>query len=196
MSSEERDCPYASEDELPARYARGELDEARAEAFEEHFFACERCWSELRRALELRSAFSPQRAVASRRRARSGAYLAAAAVLALAVTGGLLFVRRMPSEPVFRAPGTAFVPDVRATAEGVTAVWPAYPRAASYVVEVHGAEGVRVLRQETTETRAEIASGALPAAEGRPFYLSIRALGPHGDVLASSEPVRLTPPAR
>jgi anti-sigma factor RsiW len=48
-------CDDVDESDLDVRYVAGTLAPAEAEAFEEHFFACERCWSLVQQGLALRA---------------------------------------------------------------------------------------------------------------------------------------------
>lgn len=50
-------CPGVDEEDVVERYVTGRLDREEAEAFERHFFDCDRCWQEVWQAVGLRSAF-------------------------------------------------------------------------------------------------------------------------------------------
>jgi hypothetical protein len=49
-------CDAVAGEDLVERYADGQLTAAEAERFEAHYFACDRCWGDLRTVLALRSA--------------------------------------------------------------------------------------------------------------------------------------------
>jgi hypothetical protein len=53
------DCARVEEQEYEGRYLAGSLSEAEAEAFEAHYFSCDRCWTAVERAMELRAAYMP-----------------------------------------------------------------------------------------------------------------------------------------
>lgn len=52
------DCARVEEQEYERLYLEGALSEAEAEAFEAHYFGCDRCWAAVERAVELRAAFT------------------------------------------------------------------------------------------------------------------------------------------
>ena len=82
------DCRQIEEQEMIERYLDGTLPETEVEAFEEHYFGCQHCFSELQlrhaAAIELASQSAPK---ASRPAARTRSFyswaLAAAAVLCI-----------------------------------------------------------------------------------------------------------------
>jgi hypothetical protein len=49
-------CTRVEEEDLDARYLAGTLSEEEAEAFEEHYFGCDRCWSTVQLGLDVRAA--------------------------------------------------------------------------------------------------------------------------------------------
>jgi hypothetical protein len=52
------DCLAVEEQDHEVRYLQGALTDEEAEAFEAHYFGCDRCWTALQRAIELRAAFA------------------------------------------------------------------------------------------------------------------------------------------
>lgn len=50
------DCAAVDEGEFELRYVTGALSEDEADAFEAHYMGCDRCWSSLQRAIEIRAA--------------------------------------------------------------------------------------------------------------------------------------------
>jgi CHAT domain-containing protein len=98
------DCHYVEENDLVSRYIAGKLPEEEAEAFEAHYFGCERCWSEVRAATEVRAAMekpagAPVVPLAERREGRrrraafSGRTLALAATLLIGAFAAVLVLR-------------------------------------------------------------------------------------------------------
>jgi CHAT domain-containing protein/tetratricopeptide (TPR) repeat protein len=95
------DCAAVEDQDLVSRYLARKLSPEEAEAFEEHYFGCDRCWAEVQRATELRAAleekgaFAEMPGVAARsHRVIRGPWriwvpLAAAAGIAVAVGLGL-----------------------------------------------------------------------------------------------------------
>ena len=49
-------CQYVEEHDLVSAYLGGRLSEQEAEAFERHYFGCERCWGEVKAGEEIRAA--------------------------------------------------------------------------------------------------------------------------------------------
>jgi hypothetical protein len=49
-------CTRVEEEDLDARYLAGALSEEEAEAFEEHYFGCDRCWSTVQLGRDVRAA--------------------------------------------------------------------------------------------------------------------------------------------
>ena len=103
------DCHQIEEQQMIERYLDGTLPETEVEAFEEHYFGCQHCFSELQlrhaAAIELTSQSAQK---ASRPAAKTKSFyfwaLAAAAVLVLALTS--VWVIRQRS-PVDSTPSTA-----------------------------------------------------------------------------------------
>ncbi|HEX6058128.1 MAG TPA: zf-HC2 domain-containing protein [Gemmatimonadaceae bacterium] len=62
MTSRDLTCDDVDAGDLDVRYLAGTLAEAEAEAFEAHYFACERCWTAVSRGLEVRAAGVAERA--------------------------------------------------------------------------------------------------------------------------------------
>jgi CHAT domain-containing protein len=91
-----------------SRYVGQKLNPEEAEAFEEHYFGCDRCWEEVQRATEVRAAFreaeAPAKAIPFRQRRRIPLALwgglAAAAAVALVVATPILLRPRLGKHPV------------------------------------------------------------------------------------------------
>ena len=97
-------CPIALDGEAVAAYAAGRLGESEAEAFEQHYFACEDCWALVRTAGAARASFAD--AAPAGRPRRRWAVLLPAAGLAAAVAGLALFGDWSTDAPT--APGEVF----------------------------------------------------------------------------------------
>jgi len=65
MADQALDCAHVDEEDYEVRYVQGALSAEEAEAFEEHYFGCDRCWSALERALDLHAAREEHAASAS-----------------------------------------------------------------------------------------------------------------------------------
>jgi hypothetical protein len=173
-----------------ARYLVGRLTEAEAEAFEAHYFGCERCWAEVRTAQELRAALRPGGATRAAAR-RPWMPFAAAAALLVAV-GAWMLVRPSGGERAFRAgQGDELTLTLSATPDGSVSVsWSDAAGARAYRVRVVTAEGALLTESETAAPPALLDRERLPREAT--LYVTVQALGPDREVLASSAPVKLS----
>lgn len=177
-------CADVDAADLEAAYLQQRLDDERQAAYEAHYFACERCWSRLRRATEVRAAF------ASRARARR-VHWAVWALPAAAVLTVLVLQPPRESEsptPVPALRGTAELLAARATLTGdsVRVTWPAHPGADAYRVRGFGADGALRWSRETRDT-------ALAAARAGAAVVDVAALDPLRAVIAQSALIRPDP---
>jgi tetratricopeptide (TPR) repeat protein len=90
-------CTDVEQRELAERYVSGSLDEAEREAFEQHYFECARCYTEV-------EALRAVREVLARQPRRSGflrrpAWLAAAAALVLVTSSAIIWYAQRSSDP-------------------------------------------------------------------------------------------------
>jgi CHAT domain-containing protein/TolA-binding protein len=106
------DCGYVQDHDLVKSYLGGGFSEEEAEAFEAHYFACDRCWEEVNTANQIRAATTsansrrdtgvrvryPPRVARPQWRA-----LALAAAVAVALFGGGLIYLRSQNENGLRA---------------------------------------------------------------------------------------------
>jgi CHAT domain-containing protein len=117
------DCTSIEEQEIVSRYVGQKLSPEEAEAFEEHYFGCDRCWAEVQAATEVRAALSPEHAkeiVSSSPSSKTNwRLLAIAASVAIAVVAGLLVSRlgtgKTPVETVVAAAGSRRATEARLT---------------------------------------------------------------------------------
>jgi len=206
------DCAVIEQEEMVRAYVVDDLTAEDALAFEAHYFACDRCWQDVQRALEVRAALESTPAQAEHEAAPvpgrlTGTsrtwwpWLAAAATLVLAVA----LWSAVPSSPppqlpqpaeTLRGSGDAgpAVTAVRGADGAIQIDWPVNSRAASYVLKVFGTDGTTVL---TREVKADTVSLTLSAQDltGRPaderLYTEIEAIEVLGVVIASSEQIQL-----
>lgn len=200
MSLKEIDCVYADKHDLVALYLGGKLADADAEAFEAHYLSCERCWGEMERAGEIRTAMGVP-AVVRAPRSRGGRRdlwtpLAAAAVVAVIAVGLDRVSQPSPSAgpTVYRGPsGGTFVVTARSTRSGEASLeWPAHPNAATYVLRIIASDGTPIMTSETPETKVALDVAALPPhGPGVSFLARVEALDATGLVVARSAPVRM-----
>jgi CHAT domain-containing protein len=117
------DCQYVEEHELVTSYLAGRLSEDEAEAFEKHYFGCEKCWAEVRAGNEIRAALKGHAGGATVRRGpwTNWKLLAIAAAVGVVVFGGLLFVRNRDGSDIrMLAAALAFKSPVEARLTGFT----------------------------------------------------------------------------
>jgi CHAT domain-containing protein len=92
------DCTSIEEKDVVSRYVGRKLSSEESEAFEEHYFGCDRCWAEVKAATEVRAALAPEHAAAKviplPASKTNWRLLAIAASVAVAVLAGLLVARR------------------------------------------------------------------------------------------------------
>ena len=201
----EIDCDSVEERDLVVRYLGGRLPEAEAEAFEVHYFGCERCWGEVRGAAEIRAAHGlPVLAAPSQVKRDKGrdvwTLLAAAAAVALMVVGLRQLVQRSevsPQEAVWRGSSAGDLPVeiTQGAPRQVVLRWQPHPEAQVYVVEIFAPDGASVWRRETAETTVSLDGEALtPRSTGISFLATVEALDTMRRVVAKSEPKRLPRP--
>jgi Putative zinc-finger len=192
-------CPYEGELEIRSLYLAGKLPDKDAEAFEAHYFVCERCAEAVEVGGKLRMAFEnlPVHAdPASTRAARTWLPLAAAAAIAL-VAAGIWTARRpaeLPDRPVLRG-GLAggFAVRVETRPNGATeASWLPPPGATAYVVRVVRPDGLEIWKTETRDPHAAIPLSELTSAGPvEKLLVEVEALDARGRVISSSEPARM-----
>lgn len=184
MERSETICAVTDNSDLDARYAAGELSETEAESFEEHFMACERCWSLVQRAVEIR-------AVAGRvpvaRVEQVSPYGRPSRWLALAAAAAIVFVVgtwqtdawRRPLDPGLALRGNEDSLRVVARTQGTTLVvsWDATRLASSYRVRLYSATGTVLHQREVSDTTLSIRAESLPAVPpGTVLFWEVQAL--------------------
>ncbi|MGH7508914.1 MAG: hypothetical protein ACREMZ_05545 [Gemmatimonadales bacterium] len=151
MSANAVTCELVEQRDLDTRYLTGRLSQEDAEAFEAHYFACERCWGLVQQGLEVQAAVTPSPKAPYRR----WWGLAAAAGIA-AVALGLWGIASRPQgsrpEDVFRGGGTPFLVAAAAGPTALAASWPRLPEADVYRVRLYAADGMMALERETSDT--------------------------------------------
>lgn len=162
-------CETVDREELDLRYIRGSLAEPLAEAFEAHYFGCDRCWALVRGGNEVRAS---QGVAAQARRPRTWAFALAAAVIGAVGIGLWRDSRDRPVVSVSsleRGDSVGVIALETSAVEGgvsVAARWSRVPGAASYRVRFFGSDGAVLLSRETPDTtvtvsRDSVGTGAL-----------------------------------
>ena len=191
-------CPYENELEIRSLYLAGKLPDKDAEAFEAHYFICERCAEAVEMGAKLRMALENvpvHAAPASARAARTWLPLAAAAAIALVAAG--IWTARRPAEladrTVLRGGLTRdFAVRVETRPNGSTeASWLAPPGATAYVVRVVRPDGFEIWKTETREPHAAIPLSELTSAGPvEKLLVEVEALDARGRVISSGETKR------
>jgi hypothetical protein len=188
------DCARVDEAEYEHRYIHGALSEAEAEAFEAHYFECERCWASLQRALEVQAALAAPAGHApldtvrgtiaigatKQRRWERRWWPAFAAAAALVVAVGTWQMYRRPAAGRLRLEaerGGAIELRVRpiATPDTLAAAWSPVTGADRYRAQLFAADGTRLADRDLSDTsvsvprqtlgRASLADGAYWSVE-------------------------------
>jgi hypothetical protein len=149
MSMPDLTCAEVDDRDLESSYLAGRLTAEEAEAYEAHYFGCERCWRTLETALAVRSASG------ARRPARfGGRALAAAATVVLAVAGGWWITTRGPASPddALRGAGDVLAVQLVRGPAGLEVSWVPRPDADRYRVRIFGADGGLLLERSTADT--------------------------------------------
>lgn len=193
MADAELTCSEVERDELDLKYLRGQLDAERAEAFEAHYFGCDRCWELVHGGAQLRAS-RPARP----HWLRGPWTLLAAAVLVGAVGIGLWRAQSGREGPAPDRERAEPRPElgVRAASDGVTLSvgWNRVAEAAGYRVRLYRQDGQLVTEREVADT-----SFALPRRElvaDGPYLWQVLALDRLGGELARSGLIDAAPPPR
>ena len=196
----EMDCTRADEGDQVALYLAGKLLESDAEAFELHYFGCDRCASALREGGEIRGALGKPVLVPAAHpvdRPASGrdvwTLLAAAAAVAMFFYGIRHLTERqdlVQDSVVLRSESADSLRlNVSAGPSGqVVLEWPSHPDADSYRIEIVRSDGLPVLESETADRRILLAVGDLPPRPaGVSLLARVEAMNALRQVVAKSE---------
>lgn len=203
-------CDDVQERDLETRYLAGTLDEAEAEAFEAHYFACDQCWTAVHGGLSVRAAGEPEGSgvppgtvrpepegtgSSPSPARRSGPFrawipLAAAAVLVTAVATWRIGDGDRPTGgATFRGETDALRVTASREAGGILAGWASVTGADRYIVRLYDARGALLTQVEGADTTARLA----PPAARDSLFVDVQALGPLREVLARSAVTAVAP---
>ena len=210
-------CTRVEEEDLDARYLAGTLSEEEAEAFEEHYFGCERCWTAVRTGLDVRAASTatmgePQvatpRPTVERgtappaRRIPRGRWLPLAIAASIVVVAVGLWQRD-------GGPGvTAGGDGLRGPADSIRAVasvrgrilmlsWPVTANADRYRVRLQRSDATVVLERIAGDTVLAVSRDSLRSvADGERVYWEVQALDALRRTIARSRLVPTVVPGR
>lgn len=217
----ETNCPYGAESDIEVRYLAGKLSAEESEAFEEHYFACDRCFAAVQRGAEIHAAMrSPATSPSAesepgvipitRARRRFSTWqpaLAAAAVVIVALgirqmtASRRVTVIQTPTSSTDAARGIAptFTLTSHATSEVLIAAWSPPPSARSYRVRLLATDGSLLFERETADTSIMLSRDLLRGAGDKSLvYWEVQALNALRSVVATSPIVQAqtspTPP--
>lgn len=194
------DCP---DHDVLLGYLRQALPEEEASSFEAHYFACDRCWEEVERGLEVRAALTAEetREVSSGEGQRApGRWwrhpaFAVAAGLGLAAVGLWQWGPAGPEEgreTIVRGATEALELAFETSSERLALSWPEVTGAESYLVQFLDAAGTLLLEEETAASELTVAWMRLPPPNTEGALLArVQALDSLRQTLVSSDFVEL-----
>ena len=206
-------CTRVEEEDLDARYLAGTLSEEEAEAFEAHYFGCDRCWSTVQLGLDVRAANRPQegkaeppalavargagdRAPIARRRWWPLAIAASVAVLAVGVRQWSDRPTAAPVGDALRGPADSI--HAVASVRGRTLVisWQRTPSADRFGVRLQKSDATVIVERVVGDTSLTIPRDSLlGVADGERVYWEVRALDALRRTIARSRLVPTEIPA-
>jgi hypothetical protein len=168
-------CEIVDRDDIDLRYLAGTLPPDEAEAFEAHYFGCERCWGLVQQGLALRAA-KPAAATATARGNRRWIALAAASVLIVSVGFWISRSARTPAgDDAMRGDRTALAASAVLRGDTVYIAWPRVSSAADYRVRVSAPDGVALFEHDATDTTLTIPRSAIASAAADTVFVSVLA---------------------
>jgi anti-sigma factor RsiW len=207
MPEQKINCPYNDESDIDARYLAGALSATESEAFEEHYFSCDRCFAAVQRGNEIRAALSlPASAdtiespplviplVHPRRRfsAWQPALAAAAAVILILGVRQLNAPRRSAStvppisgSDAARGAAPSLALSSHATSAVLVVAWSPPSAARSYRVRLLATDGSLLFEREIADTSIMLSRDLLRGAKS-PVYWEVQALNALRSVVAIS----------
>jgi hypothetical protein len=153
-------CEIVDEQDLDTRYLAGTLSEAGAEAFEAHYFGCDRCWALVRRGQEAKAALAapPGTLTIARPPAvRARPWLAVAASLAVLAAGlqtwrAIAGNRHQPPDDTVRGTADSLSLEVEFRGDTLLARWSRLPGATTYDARFYTNDGAVMFERELAET--------------------------------------------
>lgn len=202
MSINEITCDVADERDLDTRYLAGRLSPEEAEAFEAHFFGCERCWGLVQQGLAVKSALlvgapahSPA-VPASRPQAAGWWGLAAAGIAVVSLGVWQIAFQRNPGVPedVFRGDATVLSVITAADSTGLKAWWPQVADADVYHIRLYRADGQVALDRETRDTSVSVPLDSVAIARETGMFWQVQALDRLRNPITRSDLTRVVLP--
>lgn len=170
-------CELVDQNELDRRYLEGRLSDAEANAFEEHYLGCDRCWELVKGGAGIRAALHRGGAIQAGRPRRWWTPLAIAAGLGIVTFGTWRVVtpRDVATPDAIRGAGDSLAVQSAFSAGAWHAAWPADSAMAWYRVRLFAADGRLLFTREVTDTSLDISAASLSATDrGAPLYLDVQ----------------------
>ncbi len=190
-------CELVDQTELERRYLEGRLSDTEANAFEEHYLGCDRCWALVKSGTGVRAALHAGGAIQAGRPRRWWTPLAIAAGLGLVTLGTWRAVtpRNAALPDAIRGLGDSLAVQGGFSAGAWHAVWPADSMIAGYRVRLFAADGRLLFTREVTDTSVDISATSLSTADRRaPVYLDVEGFDLMRRPVRRSPLVPLNPP--
>ena len=194
-------CDRVDREDLDTRYLAGRLGDTEAEAFEAHFFECDRCWGLVHRGVEVRSA-GRLAATAKKPPARTARWRRWSWIPLAAAAAALLWIGTRPTGvPVAGSDATvrggegadSLLVSVGSGGSNVEATWSTVADATSYQVRLFDANGALLWERRISDTTVSVARDSLPGRSAGSLYWQIRALDLIGAALVRSALVEVPP---
>ncbi len=176
MAEQPMTCEWVDRSEIDRRYLEGRLSEAEANAFEEHYFGCDRCWELVKGGAGVRAAQRGGEAIPARRARASWKPLAIAAGLAIVALGTwrALTPRDTAAPDAVRGTGDSLAVRIEVSIGAWHMAWPADSTVAVYRVRLFAADGRLLLAREVADTSLDISATSLsPTDRHTSVYLDV-----------------------
>ena len=198
-------CIRVEEEDLDARYLAGTLSEQEAEAFEEHYFECERCWATVQLGRDVRAALTadetrpaalprgaerdtPRRVrELSRRRWFPLAIAASIAIVAIGLWPRGERGNRDTVADQLRGPTDSIRAVASVRGKTLLISWPATPSADRYRVRLQRSDATLVVERIVGDTAFAVSRDSLRNVTDREqAYWEVQALDALGRTIARS----------
>mgnify|MGYP001562682957 FL=1 len=190
-------CELVDQNELDCRYLEGRLTEAEANAFEEHYLGCDRCWELIKGGAGVRAALHGGGATLASRPRRWWRPLAIAAGLGIVTFGSWQAVtsRDAAMPDAIRGAGDSLAVQSGFAAGAWRTAWPANSAVAWYRVRLFAADGRLLFTREVTDTSLNISATSLSASDRlAPVYLEVEGFDLMRRPVTRSSLLPLNPP--
>jgi hypothetical protein len=215
MSSTHVTCDRVEQEALDARYLAGTLSEEEADAFEEHYFGCDRCWSAVQLGLDVRAASKTSKdahvrprelvvehgtasraAATTRRRWWPVALAASIAIVAVGIWRFGDVSNIWSTGAALRGPADSIRAVASVRGQDLMVSWERKANADRYGVRLQKRDATLILDRAVNDTLLSIARDSLTAvADGERVYWEVRAFDALRRTIAHSSLVPTIIPA-